>query len=146
MLRRALRSPERIRAVLVRSRVGIAVLVVSIFGAIWILGFTRAVQLRPILLTDYALQVRVGLRWRLDIPRTAIASVSFTGVNAPPKRTPGYARAALGDPNVVLTLGAPIRAYGPYGMVRDVTRVGLVIDDVKAFEQSMNVVALANQR
>jgi hypothetical protein len=38
------------------------------------------------------------------------------------------------------------KILGTCGMVRDVTRVGLVIDDVKAFTQSMYVVAMPHQR
>jgi hypothetical protein len=120
-------------------RVDIAVLLISAYGAVWVLGFIRAVQLRPILLTDQTLLVRIGLLWRFDIPRTAIESMTFGNVNAPPKRTPGYVRAALGEPNVLITLRAPLLAHGLNGIVREVTRVGLVIDDVKAFEQAMTV-------
>lgn len=122
-------------------RVDIAVLLISAYGAVWVLGFIRAVQLRPILLTSQALLVRTGLLWRVDIPRTAIESIAFGNVKAPPKRTPGYVRAALGEPNVLITLRAPARAHGPYGIVRDVARVGLVIDDLKAFEQAMTAMS-----
>jgi len=121
----------------VAPRADVAVLAVSVFGALWILGFARAVQLRPILLTDDELRVRSGLSWRADIPRAAIASVTFGRVNAPPKRTPGYVRAAFGDPNVLVTLHEPLRAHGPYGIERDVTRIGLVLDDLKGFELAM---------
>lgn len=120
----------------VAPRVDIAVLVLSVFGAVWILGFARAVQLRPILLTDDELRIRSGLSWRVDIPRTAIASIAFGRVNAPPKRTPGYVRAAFGEPNALITLREPLRAHGPYGIVRDVTRVGFVLDDVNGFAQA----------
>lgn len=130
----------------VAPRADIALLVVSAFGAIWILGFVRSVQLLPILVTDDSLQVRMGLIWRLDIPRTAIESIDFGRVNAPPKRTPGYLRAALGEPNVLVTLRAPLRAHGSYGIVRDVTRVGLVIDDLKEFEREMTIASLTAPR
>jgi len=121
----------------VAPRADIAVLAVSVFGAVWILGFARAVQLRPILLTNDELRVRSGMSWHLDIPRAAIALIEFGRVNAPPRRTPGYVRAALGEPNAVITLREPLRAHGPYGVGRDVTRVGLVLDDLKGFEQAI---------
>jgi hypothetical protein len=118
----------------VAPHLDVAVLAVSVFGGVWILGFARAVQLRPILVTDDALLVRSGLSWRIDVPRAAIASVEFGRVNSPPKRTPGYVRAAFGEPNTLITVREPLRAYGPYGLTRDVTRVGLVVDDLQEFE------------
>jgi hypothetical protein len=121
----------------VAPRAALAVLVLSAFGAVWILGFARAVQLRPIVLTGDELRVRSGLQWRLDIPRSAIARIEFGRVKAPGKRTPGYLRAALGAPNALVTLREPLRASGAYGMVRDVTGVGLVLDDVKGFQAAI---------
>lgn len=118
----------------VAPRLDVPVLAVSVFGAVWILGFARAVQLRPILLTDDAVLVRSGVSWRVDVPRAAIASFEFGRVNPPPKRTPGYLRATFGEPNMLITLHEPLRAYGPYGITRDVTRVGLVVDDLQEFQ------------
>lgn len=121
----------------VAPRAAIAVLVVSAFGAVWVLGFARSVQLRPIMLTRDELRVRSGLHWRIDIPRSAIERIEFGRVKAPPKRTPGYLRAALGTPNALVHLREPRRAHGPYGIMRDVTRVGLVLDDVTGFQAAM---------
>lgn len=113
------------------------VLAVSIFATVWLLGFARAVQLRPILVTRDALRVRTGVQWSLDIPRDAIARAEFGRVKAPPKRTAGYLRATLGQPNVLLELRAPLRARGPYGITRDVVRVGLVVDDLVGFRAEL---------
>src|SRR5205814_896088 len=43
-------------------------LAVDLFAAFWLIGFARAVQLRPILLTPNTLHVRMGLQWSLDVP------------------------------------------------------------------------------
>jgi len=110
----------------------------GVFAAFWIIGFARSVHLRPIILTNDALHVRNGLSWRLDIPRGLIRQVDFGRVKAPPKRTPGYLRAAPGDPNVMIELREPLRAHGPYGLSRDVTRVGLVVDDLARFQQTLD--------
>lgn len=126
---------------LVRARHHMAanvLLAIGVFTGIWLLGLARAVQQRPILLTPTELQVRNGLQWRLDIPRDAIASIHFGRHNAPPKRTPGYLRTALGQPNAMIELREPLRARGPYGLERMVQRVGLVLDDVRAFEQALS--------
>jgi hypothetical protein len=113
------------------------VLVVGVFGAIWMLGFARALQLRPILVTDDLLSIRSGLLWRLDVPRSMIGRIEIGPLKFPDKQTPGYLRAALGPPNVLITLRGPARAYGAYGTGREVLQVGLVLDDAKEFERAI---------
>lgn len=118
-------------------RAALAALAVSAFGTIWIIGFARAAQLRPIILTAGALYVRTGVQWSLDVPTSAIAHIEFGRVRAPAKRTPGYLRATLGQPNVLIELREPIRAHGPYGITREVRRIGLVIDDLTGFRTAI---------
>jgi hypothetical protein len=119
-------------------RVAATVLAVSILGAVWILGFLRAVQLRPIFATDEMLAVRSGLQWSLDIPRGLIERMDVGHVKTPAKGTPGYLRAVrIGQPNVLLMLREPCVARGPYGTTRTVTVVSLVLDEPHAFEQAL---------
>jgi hypothetical protein len=117
----------------VAPHIAVAVLALSIFGTLWLLGFVRAVQLRPILVSSSLIHVRNGLLWTADIPRDLIEHIAFGRVRAPAKGTPGYLRAAFGEPNVLVDLRAPICARGPYGTVRSVSRIGLVIDDIERF-------------
>jgi hypothetical protein len=112
------------------------VLALDLFAALWLLGFARAVQLRPILVTPKELRLRMGLQWSLDIPMSNISSAEYGRVKAPPKRTPGYLRMTP-QPNVILTLREPMVARGIYGMKRTVQRIGLALDDVKAFETAL---------
>ncbi len=121
----------------IAPRLALAVLAVSVFGAVWLLGFARSVQLRPVLVTRDYLRVRTGVQWSLDIPRDQIAKIEYGRVKAPAKGTPGYLRAVLGTPNVLLDLREPLTAHGPYGMTRVVQRVGLVIDDLKGLESAL---------
>jgi hypothetical protein len=118
-------------------RVAVAVLAVSVFGAFWVLGFARSVQLRPILVTNTQLQVRVGVQWSLDIPRALIAKVDVGRVKPPAKGTPGFLRATIGQPNVLIQLREPMCARGPYGTERTVSTIGLTIDDVAGFEAAL---------
>jgi len=112
------------------------VLAVDLFAALWLIGFARAVQMRPILVDSETLHLRMGLQWTLDVPRANIASMEFGRIKAPPKRTPGYLRMAP-QPNAMLTLRQPLTAKGPYGMRREVTRVGLAIDQLADFERAL---------
>ncbi|HVX41571.1 MAG TPA: hypothetical protein VHB25_18575 [Gemmatimonadaceae bacterium] len=109
----------------------------SAVATVWLVGFARAVQLRPIFLTHDALHVRTGVQWSVEIPRDRIASVDFGRVRAPHKRTPGYLRAAPGEPNVLIVLSEPLRAQGSCGLTRDVSRIGLTVDDVPGFRAAL---------
>jgi hypothetical protein len=107
--------------------------VVDVIAAIWLLGFARAVQLRPIVLTADALLIRNGLAASVAVP-LADATIEFGRVRAPAKGTPRYLRAAMGEPNALLTLRAPALVRRAYGRTRLVDRIGLVLDDPKTFE------------
>ncbi|MDB4878121.1 MAG: hypothetical protein JWM41_4567 [Gemmatimonadetes bacterium] len=119
-------------------RVALGLFAVSAFGAVWLLGFARAVQLRPILLSRTELRIRSGVLWSIDIPRASIERIDFGRVKAPAKGTPGYLRAVPGQPNALVELREPVRAIGLYGSERQITRIGLVIDDLTAFQQTFS--------
>ena len=113
-------------------------LLVDAFAVLWILGYARAVQLRPILVDSDALLVRGGIQWSLDVPRSAIESVAVGWGKAPDKRTPGYLRATMGQPNVLIALTMPVVATGAYGVTRTVTRIGLSVDDPNTFSLALS--------
>ncbi len=112
-------------------------LVVDALAVLWILGFARSVQLRPILVTADALLVRGGMRWSLDVPLTAIGVADGRPREGPAKRTPGYLRATMGQPNVLITLTHSIVATGAYGSTRTVTRLGFSVDDPNTFSLAL---------
>jgi hypothetical protein len=112
-------------------------LVVDAFAVLWILGFARSVQLRPILVTTDALLVRGGIQWSLDVPLTAIESLAIGRVKAPGQRAPGYLRLTLGPPHVLITLTRPLVATGAYGSTRTVTRLGFSVDDPNTFSLAL---------
>jgi hypothetical protein len=112
---------------------GTAAWLLSALGAyavLWMAGDYQAVRLRPVVAAGDALLVRVGLRWSATIPYAQIEQVQRRGQESPSRRTPGYLRAALlTDPELVLVLRGPVRARGPYGIEKEVWRVGLAVDD-----------------
>jgi hypothetical protein len=101
----------------------------GLYGALWIVGDWRACRARPIRLEDGVLRVRLGLRWRLDIPLGNIRAI----------RAPTAADKARGAVDLRLTLpGASwtlleldrrLEAIGPYGLRREVRIVGLGLDE-----------------
>jgi len=112
-------------------------LVIDAFTVLWILGWARAVQLRPIVVTDDALLVRGGMQWSLDVTRAAIDTVAIGRAKAPGRRTPGYLRATMGQPNVLIALTHPLVATGAHGTTRTVTRVGFCVDDPNSFSLAL---------
>jgi hypothetical protein len=103
----------------------------ELYGALWLIGDFQAVRLRPIVVGDDALRVRVGLRWSVAIPYERIreARPRVRG-EIVARRSPGYLSAALlVDPQIILELADPVQAKGPYGVSKEVTRVGLAVDD-----------------
>ena len=130
---------------LVRSRhptTANVLLIVDALAVIWMLGFARSVQLRPILLISDSLLVRNGVAASVDVPRAG-TTIEFGRVRAPAKGTPGYFRAALGQPNALLTVSTPVLVRRAYGKARPVRQIGLVLDDPKAFESAWVATAVA---
>jgi hypothetical protein len=119
------------------SQAANVLLVIDLFAAAWLLGFARAVQLRPIIVTTTEVRLRSGLRWALDIPRDMIDSIETGRVKAPSKGTSGYLRLAPGEPNTLITLREPMRAVGSYGSARTVSLVGATLDDATGFREAI---------
>lgn len=110
----------------------------SLYTVLWLLGDWRAVLLRPILIDNDTLMVRIGLRWTARVPFAAIASVRPIDAKPPPRKTPGYLSALLlGTPQYLIALKQPIVAHGLYGMRKTTTSIGLAVDDPAAFEAAL---------
>ena len=80
-----------------------------------------------------ATQIALDLEVRVDVPLEN-ATIEFGRVRAPAKGTPRYLRAAMGQPNALITLGEPASVHRAYGRPRPVDRIGLVLDDPNGFE------------
>ena len=114
------------------------VTVLSLYGMLWLLGDWRAVCLRPILVEKDALIVRIGLRWTVQVPFVAIASVRPVEAQPPSRKTPGYLKALLlGIPPYLIALNHPIVAHGLYGRRKTITMIGLAVDDTVSFEAAL---------
>jgi hypothetical protein len=105
--------------------------VLSVYGAIWLVGMARAFVLRPVLVGNGELVIRSGLLWTLHAPLDRIASIHRGGGASDLRLCPG------GDPNVAMEFSEPMIAAGMFGRRRRVTRVALSIDDPPAFERAL---------
>jgi hypothetical protein len=109
--------------------------VLSGYGLFWLVGDYRAMRRRPHELRDSGLRVRYGLRWNLDAPWSQVARVRRTRRPAPGDDY--LSTVSMTSPRYVIELRKPVEATGPYGLTRDVQRVGLVVDDSAAFEERL---------
>ncbi|WP_437966275.1 hypothetical protein WMF04_42830 [Sorangium sp. So ce260] len=112
--------------------------VMSLYTLLWLCGDLHALRLDPTRLHDGegALLVRVGLRWRARIPYAALAAVELR-TELDTTRPGALDASVIGGPTVVVTVAAPQIAWGPFGIRREFTRLGLSIDDAPSFREAL---------
>jgi hypothetical protein len=103
----------------------------SIFSLVWLIADFYAMRSHPVLIVDDTIHLQIGLRWKATIPISAISSVDIG--SGPPRNAKGYIRASVLSPRVVLNLKDPVAVHGPFGIVKDASRIGLSIDDTDRF-------------
>jgi hypothetical protein len=110
---------------------------VSVVGIVCLIGFVRALVLRPVLVFPDRLVVRGGILWTAEIPREAIEAVeSGWALRAPRGGTPGYLGITpVVQANVLLRLRADVEARGLYGRRRTVRVISLSVDEPAALAE-----------
>jgi hypothetical protein len=96
------------------------------YGLLWILGDAHALRLGGIHVTDDRVVAEIGLRWRFEIPRAALRSV--TRIEAKLPRAKDVAACELLWPNVHLELSEPVVVAGPFGITKRVRHITLAVD------------------
>ncbi|MCC2546965.1 hypothetical protein LJY25_10955 [Hymenobacter sp. BT175] len=106
-----------------------ALLGLSAYSLLFVLGHLHAVRQRPVLVQEQVLMLRVGLLWRVRLPRAAIASaVPIRELPALPELL-NLAGPLVTAPNVLLTLHEPVAASGPYGLRKKAPHLALYVDE-----------------
>jgi hypothetical protein len=101
--------------------------VLQVLTIVWLVRDARSLAQGGVYVSDDAIELRIGRRWRGTIPRAAIVGVERGDVAS--KRN---SFAILGA-NVVLHLRERVTIHGPVGMQRVVDTVGLSLDEPDAF-------------
>jgi len=101
---------------------------VSLYSALFLLADFNAARRRPILVDGRVLNLRVGLRWRAEIPLEEIDAVEEPGPEAPSGHDVLKAH-LVGQPNLILKLRAASEAIGWYGRTRKFQTATLSVDD-----------------
>ncbi|HVA57095.1 MAG: hypothetical protein WBQ26_10620 [Gemmatimonadaceae bacterium] len=111
----------------------------SALGVIWLVGFVRAMVLRPVLVTASGIVVRSGVQWTLDVPFSAIQRLDAGRVTAPVRHAPACLRVGgAAPPSVRIDLGEPLVAAGAYGRTKRVKTITLTLDDAPAFAKAVH--------
>ena len=122
----------------------VPLLVVGVWGLMWMLGMMAAYRVRPHLLGEHALQVRDGIHARVDVPLARIAgirrvehelpgilrTVHLEGLEGSEGEEPGtLLLVGVGSrTNLEVALAGPTRLETPHGPTT-ATRVGLWVDE-----------------
>ena len=94
----------------------------------------QAIRLRPIVCETDAINLRIGLRWRVHVPYETITEIRHVKSHPKRKVPGGHLKATVcGQPNLRLHLADPVLARGPFGMLRHVRYISLFVDEQAAF-------------
>jgi membrane protein YdbS with pleckstrin-like domain len=111
----------------------------SIYSAFWLLGLYQAVRLRPIRIEEDRLLIRIGLKWRVEVPFADVAAFEILrGGTVLPKRKNVLRAVVLGDARYLLRLARPLTAEGPYGIRRKVEQIAFTVDEPQRFEAALS--------
>jgi hypothetical protein len=105
----------------------------SLYGAVWLIGLARSIELRPVLVGPDYLDVRYGLLFTLRIPRESIVVARPVEVGEAPAITVPL----RGDPALRIQLSRPLAAATLFGR-RRTDHLGLAADDPEAALQAID--------
>lgn len=104
----------------------------DLWAVIWLVGDYHALRLRRSVLTSDELQIRLGMRWSVNVPLSAIVSIDEVRHEKEWKRCDVMRLAMLDDPKWMVTLREPIVAKGLAGFRREIRALAMLPDDDEA--------------
>ena len=112
----------------------LAVVVLSLYGVLWILGWALGLHICPHRLRDDVLELRLGSLYRAAVPLEAIAGVrrerSKNGSRTRLEAADGAAALWVGGRvDLHVTLDRPVRVERPFGEPLAVTSISFAADD-----------------
>jgi len=113
-------------------------LLVGALGVVWFFGDYHALRLRPMVVEDGVLHVRVGLRKWARVPLRDVQGLEGVATTGEPDRRTGYIRCtAMGPPQMLLRLSRPVEVEQMFRPSREVSCIGLTVDDEAAFRSAL---------
>jgi len=116
------------------------ILAFSAYAIVWLLGDFHALRLRPVLVVGGSLCVRVGLRSEAVIPLDDVERVESLPASGEPRSD--YVRCTVfGPPEVLVRLRKKARVEPMFGPAREVSCIGLAVEDTAHFVRSVSPAA-----
>ncbi|MXO97309.1 hypothetical protein GRI34_12865 [Erythrobacter aquimaris] len=115
----------------------LALLVLGIWGALFLIALMKGFRLYPILLDRQFLHVRAGLLIDLRVPIDAIEALDPSITKAEADRADVLNAALLSHPNVILRLRSPILHANLFGKTRMLRRVAFRLDQPAPFIEAL---------
>lgn len=109
----------------------------TVYTLVWLFGDLHSMRLQPVVLGRTHLYLRTGMRWRVDIPLKLIDRVE-KAVSADKKAADFVNLAPIGEARQVIHLVEPVQVVGLLGRRRSTTRIGVALDDDKAFVAALS--------
>ena len=106
-----------------------------VYTLFWLAAAYQAARLRPLVVTDSTLLLRISLLWTAEIPLSQLASVEAIKAMPDDKIV---LRAAFGDdPKLLLTLSEPVELQGLLGIRKQVTKIALYVDEPEKLQAAL---------
>ncbi len=120
-------------------RLAAVLLVLGVYGVVWLFGDYQAMRRRPCVVGGGELRIRLGLRKELRVPRDQVRSLEALA-GEEPRAEAGYARCTpFGPPEHVLRFHRPVRLEEMYKPQREVSALGLTLDDEAGFRALLSL-------
>jgi hypothetical protein len=105
---------------------------------IWTVALLKSFRINPVLLSDESVRVRSGMIYDFTLPRGLVleSETAFTSEELKDKAILNLA--IMSSPNVSLRFAEPIEIRTFFGGSREITGVGLRLDDSRAFLSELN--------
>jgi hypothetical protein len=109
----------------------------DIYGLLWLLGDFQALRLRPTRIEGDTLVLNYGLRWRAEIPLSAIAAIEPVRGEADWKRKGVLKMAMLDEPRLLIRFAEPRTMQGLAGIRRTFDAIAILADDDTGFADAL---------
>lgn len=102
---------------------------ISIYSAVFIIGYWSSVLKRPILIKNDSLHLRIGILWDTVIQKDKIASTSRIRNFEKDKSILNLGASVFEEPNVLIELNEEATVKGLYGIRKSTNRIALYVDE-----------------
>ena len=108
-------------------------LLLHAYGVLWLLGDAQALRLRPVAVSEEAIKIQIGLRWRCFLHPSQVQQVDLISESEPD----GFSMVLMGKPNAALSLREPVEIQGLFDIRRTADRLLLQLDDRDGFANAV---------